>query len=365
MSASEPRTRFAVPQADIDVLDDRPRRRRSFRPDDVVQAAVAAVAAGALAGTLRVFLGWHGILSTALWWYVGFLAFFYLLERDRSSDDTATDRMMTVLIWSAAIVVVAVLGWMLIFLLAKGWAALRPSFFTQDLSKVGPLNPGGGAKHAIIGTLEQVAIATVVVVPLAVLTAVYLHELNGRMAPLIRLIVDAMSGLPSIVAGLLIYTVWVIHHGYSGIAGSAAIAVLMLPIVTRASEEILRTIPDPLREASMALGAPQWRVVLRVVIPTARAGLLTAAILGVARGVGETAPMLLTAFGNNGTNNNPLHGAQADLPLFVWGLIREPNKTQNDRAWTGLLILVLLVLVLFVLARFIANRSQRKLGRSR
>jgi phosphate transport system permease protein len=364
MSAQQ-RTLFALPAADTDELDDHPRRLRSVRRDDVVQAAVAAVAGGALAGTLRIVLGWHGVLGTALWWYVAFLAVFFLLERDRSSDDTATDRMVTVLIWSAGVAVVAVLGWMLIFLVAKGWSALRPGFFTQDLSKVGPLNPGGGAVHAIIGTLEQVAIATIVVVPIAVLTAVYLHELNGRMAPLIRLIVDAMSGLPSIVAGLLIYSIWVVHHGYSGISGSAAIAVLMLPIVTRASEENLRTIPDTLREGSMALGAPQWRVVMRVVLPTAQAGLVTAAILGVARGVGETAPMLLTAFGNNSTNTNPLHGAQADLPLFVWGLIREPNARQNERAWTGLLILVLLVLVLFVLARFVASRGQRKLGRSR
>jgi phosphate transport system permease protein len=139
----------------------------------------------------------------------------------------------------------------------------------------------------------------------------------------------------------------------------------MLPTVTRTSEEILRTIPDSLREASLALGAPQWRVVTRVVLPTARAGLVTAVILGIARAVGETAPMLLTALGSNATNANVLKGPQSDLPLFVWGLIREPNKVQNDRAWTGALVLVLLVLVLFVTARLVSNRSQRKLGRGR
>jgi phosphate transport system permease protein len=159
--------------------------------------------------------------------------------------------------------------------------------------------------------------------------------------------------------------VWVLGHGFSGIAGAAALAVLMLPIVTRTSEEILRTIPDSLREASLALGAPQWRVVSRVVLPTARAGLLTATILGVARAVGETAPLLLTALGADTTNTNLLHGPQSALPLFVWQLIREPNARQNDRAWTGALILVMLVLVLFAAARFIANRGQRKLGRSR
>ena len=133
---------------------------------------------------------------------------------------------------------------MIVYLVVKGLPKLPGRFFTEDLSKVGPLTPGGGAKHAIIGTLEQVGIATIVVVPLAVLTAVYLHEIDGRLARPVRFIVDAMSGLPSIVAGLLIFTVWVHGHGFSGVAGSAALAVLMLPTVTRASEEILRTIPD-------------------------------------------------------------------------------------------------------------------------
>jgi phosphate transport system permease protein len=205
----------------------------------------------------------------------------------------------------------------------------------------------------------------VAVVPIAVLTAVYLNEIKGRLAGPIRFIIDAMSGLPSIVAGLLVFAVWVRGHGFSGISAAAALAILMLPTVTRTSEEILRTIPDSLREASLALGAPQWRVVVRVVLPTALAGLVTATILGIARAVGETAPMLLTAFGSSVTNTNALHGPQADLPLFVWALIRQPNKTQNNRAWTGALILVGLVLVLFAAARLIANRSQRKLGSNR
>jgi phosphate transport system permease protein len=139
----------------------------------------------------------------------------------------------------------------------------------------------------------------------------------------------------------------------------------MLPTVTRASEEILRTVPDSLREASLALGAPQWKVVLRVVLPTARAGLVTAAILGIARGVGETAPVLFTAFGSDSTNWNPFHGPQSDLPLFVWKLIRVPNATQNQRAWTGALVLVMLVLLLFVTARWVSNRGQRRLGGQR
>ena len=272
---------------------------------------------------------------------------------------------MTVLIWSSGLIVSSVLVWMIAKLVIEGLPALTSGFFTEDMSKVGPLSPGGGVKHALIGTIEQVGLATAVVVPVAVLTAVYLNEINGRLALPARFVIDAMSGLPSIVAGLLVYTVWVSGHGFSGVAGAAALAVLMLPTVTRASEEILRTIPDHLREGALALGAPQWRVTVKVVIPTALAGLVTAVILGVARAVGETAPMLLTAFGADTTNTNPFSGPQSDLPLFIWKLIRLPNETQISRGWTGALVLVLLVLVLFVTARFLASRSQKKLGRAR
>jgi len=254
---------------------------------------------------------------------------------------------------------------MLVFLFTKGIPELTGGFFTQDMSKVGPLSPGGGVRHAVIGTLEQVGLATVVVVPVAVLTAIYLHEIQGILTKPVRFIVDAMSGIPSIVAGLLIFSVWVNGRGFSGIAGSAALVVLMLPTVTRASEEILRTIPGSLREGALALGAPQWSVIMRVVVPTASAGLVTAVILGIARAVGETAPMLLTAFGSDITNTNPLSGPQSDLPLFVWKLIRLPNDTQVARAWTGALVLVLLVLVLFVAARYVSNRGQKRLGRAR
>lgn len=348
-----------------DPAEDRPIRRRAFSRSDLIPVSLAALAATAFALIVRSVWSLTGPTGTILWWYVAFVIVFFVLIRDRSDRENAIDRIVTLFIWSIGALVVGVLGWMITFLVAKGLPALRPAFFTSDLSKVGPLTPGGGAYHAIIGTAEQVALATIVVVPIAVLTAVYLHEMKGRLAKPVRVIVDAMSGLPSIVAGLLIFAVYVDGRGFSGVAGSAALVVLMLPTVTRASEEILRTIPDSLREASMALGAPQWRVVLKVVLPTARAGLVTAVILGIARGVGETAPMLLTAFGSDSTNTNPLKGPQEDLPLFVWKLIRLPNQTQNNRGWTGLLILVLLVLILFTTARYVSSRADRKLGRMR
>ena len=288
-----------------------------------------------------------------------------MLARDRSDAEAAFDRVVTVLVWSAALLIVFVLGWMMWTVVSKGIGLLSWDFLTNDLSTTGPLTPGGGAAHAIVGTVEQVGIATVIVIPLGIMTAVYLHEIRGRIAKPIRFIVDAMSGLPSIVAGLLIYSIWVTGHGYSGAAGSAALVVLMLPTMTRATEEILRTVPDSLREGAFALGAPQWRLVQRVVLPTALAGIVTASLLAVARAIGETAPMLFTAFGSDSMNLNPFQGPQADLPLFVFKLIFLPNQTQIDRAWTGALILVLLVLVLFVSARLVARRGLKRLGGTR
>jgi phosphate transport system permease protein len=345
--------------------EDRPIRRRRFTKRDLVELVLVAAAAAAIAGIIRTIWDVQSPTGTVIWGFLAFLVIYYVVVRDRADAETALDKIVTVILCAIALIVVGVLAWMLVYLVSQGLPKLAASFFTEDLSQVGPLTPGGGAKHAIIGTIEQVAIATIVVVPVAILTAVYLHELKGRMARPVRFITDAMSGLPSIVAGLLVFTIWVSGRGFSGVAASMALAVLMLPTVTRTSEEMLRTIPDSLREASMALGAPQWRVVMRVVVPTARAGLVTAAILGVARAIGETAPVLLTALGTDSTNTNPLKDPQSDLPLFVWKLIRVPNSTQVQRAWTGMLILVMLVLVLFVTARFISNRSQRKLGRSR
>ena len=352
----------AYPAAAFDFPDDQPTRHRKVTREDILDVVLAAVASGAIALLQHFVTDAQGVLGLAIVWYIGFLALFYVLVRDQADAEAATDRLVTTFVWSVGTVVLGVVTWMLLFLLGKGLAALRPGFFTEDLSQVGPLTPGGGAFHAIVGTIEQVGIAIIVVVPIAVLTAVYLNEIQGRLSKPVRFIVDAMSGLPSIVAGLLIFTVYVDGRGFSGIAGSMALIVLMLPTVTRASEEILRTIPDALRESSLALGAPQWRVVMRVVVPTARAGLVTAMILGIARAVGETAPMLLTAFGSDTTNWNPLKGPQSDLPLFVLKLYRVPNAVQNQRAYTGLLVLVMLVLVLFLLARAVANRGVKKLG---
>jgi phosphate transport system permease protein len=313
---------------------------------------------------LRQVLDWRGYLGSGVWWYLFFLLSYFLLQRRSSTPEIAVDRVVTVLIWSASAAVVGVLGWVVIFVVVRGIQLLRVSFFLRDMTKVGPLDPGGGVKAAIVGTLEQVGIAVIVVVPIAVLTAIYLQEMKGRLASMVRFTVNALAGLPSIVAGLLVYSAWVASgHGFSGVAGSAALVILMLPIVTRTSEEVLRTVPDSLREASLALGAPQWKVVQKVVVPTALAGLITAVILGTALGAGETAPLLLTTSYANNTVTNPFHGPQGSLPFFIKTYVLQPDTRQNQRGFTAALVLLMLIMVLFVLARIVGARSARRLGR--
>jgi phosphate transport system permease protein len=355
----EPAPAEEGPESDV------PRQRRAIGVDDLVEFGVAAVTAAGVAELLRVFLHMQSTLGFVFWWYAAFVVFYYLLTRDRSDSESGLDRVVTVVVWSAAVAVAGVLTWMVIFVFAKGIGRLTWAFLTHDMRKTGPLSPGGGVYHAIWGTFLQVGIAALIVVPVGIMTAVYLHEVNGRMAAPIRFVVDAMAGLPSIVAGLFVFTIFVSSHGYSGAAAAAALAVLMLPTMTRTAEEILRTVPNGLREGALALGAPQWRLVQRVVLPTALAGLMTAALLAIARAVGETAPMLLTAFGADNTNKNVAKGPQDDLPLYVWKLIREPYATQWQRAWTGALILVLMIFIVFTAARMIAARGQKRLRGAR
>lgn len=346
--------------------DDVPHRPGALTSKDRLEF-VLAVASGLMASwVLCALLDWTHPLTFAIWALLWFLMATWLMARDRTSRVVAADRLVTTLIWTAGIITVAALAWMVIYVAAKGVGALDWAFLTEDMADVGPLDEGGGAFHAIVGTLQQMAIASVISVPIAILTAVYLHEIKGRLAVVVRFVVDAMSGLPSIVAGLIVFTIWVNRgHGFSGLAAGIALSIMMIPIVTRTAEEMLRTIDDGLRESALALGAPQWRSVMQVVLPTARSGLITASILGVARAIGETAPVLLTAAGSMVTNYNPFKDPQADLPLFVWNLLREPNEAQRARAWSGALVLMVLVLILFVAARVIGERGARRIGGKR
>lgn len=244
----------------------------------------------------------------------------------------------------------------------KGKSSIRLNTFTQDMRFSAPDAPftEGGALHAILGTGEIVLIASLISIPLGVLTALYLTEIKGRFESLVRFLVQAMSGVPSIVAGLFIYTVLVVTLGikYSGIVGAFALSILMLPTVARTAEEVLKLIPNDLREAGVALGATQWRTVAMVVVPAARSGIFTAIILGVARVAGETAPLLLTILGNTTINLNPVKDPMAALPLYTFNLMKTGLDVAITRAWGGALILLTLVLILFITARLLSGKKR-------
>jgi phosphate transport system permease protein len=214
--------------------------------------------------------------------------------------------------------------------------------------------------NAIVGTFEQVGLATLYTVPISILTATYLSESSSALSRLVRMIVDSMMGTPSIIAGLFVYFLWVAPHGvsgYSGLAASIALAILMLPIMIRTAEEVIRVVPGSLREAALALGSPRWRVSLQIVLPTVRTGLITAVILGVALGVGETAPVLLTSRWTPHYNFNPFHGPQASLALQVFTLIRLSANVYVRDAWGGAFILIFVVLALFIAARIVGSAA--------
>lgn len=272
-------------------------------------------------------------------------------------------RLMMGLLWLAVGVALVPLVAVTAYTVERGLRGMTGDFFTQSMKGVGPLDPTGGALHAIIGTAEQVAIASLISVPLGLLVAIDLVEFRrGRFSQVVRFVVDVMTGLPSIVAGLFIFAFWVIglHQGFSGLAAGMALAVLMLPVVIRSSEEMLKLVPNSLREAAMALGIPKWRATLRVVLPSARDGIITGVMLAVARVTGETAPLLLTAFGTQIIHTNPLSGAQSSLPLFVYQEASSAFVVNVNRAWAGALALIGIVVLLNVLARTLAGRSVAK-----
>ncbi len=271
-------------------------------------------------------------------------------------------RLGSVYVWAGGALALFPLVDMVIFIVVRGAPVVFshfPSFLTHDAIG-GPSAPvyRVGVGHAIVGSIEQVALATLYTVPVSILTATYLTEYDTWFSRLVRTVVDAMMGLPSILAGLFVYLWWVQPRhtgGSSGFAASIALGVLMLPIMIRTAEEVIRVVPGSLREAALALGAPRWRVTVRVVLPTAKSGLITAVILGVALAVGETAPVLFTAQGSSRYNWNPFSGAQADLPLQVIENILSSSQTQVREGYGGAFVLVSAVLALFTVARIVGG----------
>ncbi|MEV4671087.1 MULTISPECIES: phosphate ABC transporter permease PstA [Actinomadura] len=271
------------------------------------------------------------------------------------------DRLVQGLVYLAFALAVVPLVSVLWTVVVNGAKRLDPTFFQFSMNAVSGSDPGGGAYHAIIGTLEQVAITTVIAVPLALLTAIYLVEYagNGRLGKLISFTVDVMTGIPSIVAGLFVLALWLLTmgFGFSGFAGALSLTILMIPTVVRAAEEMLKLVPNDLREASYALGVPRWRTICFVVLPTAMTGIVTGVMLAVARVMGETAPLLLTIFFTKAINNDPFTGPQASLPTFIWEQAADPNQHSIDRAWTGALVLIGIIMLLNLVARLVARRT--------
>jgi phosphate transport system permease protein len=319
----------------------------------------------ALSGLFGWLLNTLTGLSGFLGWYVG-LAFAMpvvaFVGSVRHGWNMASDRVASAVITVAFAAVT--IPWVSIFVTVyqKGSKAFHAKYLTDDM-RVTPssdLIQNGGVAHAIIGTLIMVLIASAIAVPLGILAAVYIVEIKGRFAKLVRFLTQAMSGVPSIVAGLFIYaTVVVSFGGFSAWAGSLALVILMLPTVARTSEEILKIVPEDLRTASYALGATQSRTTFRVVLPTIASGLVTAAVLGIARVVGETAPLILTAsyFVAKSTSlNEPI----ASLPIYIFSSLGLGDENATTRAWGGSLVLLGVVFILFAIARTISTRLARK-----
>ena len=336
--------------------------------------------AGAVALTWVLYervLPTSGALGFWLCCYAVFLGLYATSCVNQWGTRAAVDRVVAVAVGSACLGVLALLIDLIGYTAYRGIDALAHlNFFTDTMSDAGPLSSlqVGGAVHAMIGSLEQLALATAFSVPLGILAAVFMSEMGGPLARLVRIFVDAMTALPSIVAGLFILSLWIVTFrlGQSGFAAALAIAVMMMPIVTRASDLVLQLVPSTLREAAYAMGASQWRVVWSVVLPTARSGLTTAVVLAMARGIGETSPVLLTAGFTKDLNTNPFSGQQANLPVYIWTYVHYPQATYISRGFGAGLTLMIVVLVLFVTARLlggkppgeISRRQQRRIART-
>ncbi|MPY64083.1 phosphate ABC transporter permease PstA [Streptomyces spongiae] len=328
--------------------------------------AVIAVASIALSIGISLAAGWE---SEVQWGLIAALLFVlgsYVVTARVEGPRQAKDRVVTSLVWVCfilAIVPLLSLAWTTI---SNGAQIVDVYFLTHSMNAVLNTDPGGGVYHALLGTIEQVLIASVIAVPIGLLTAVYLVEYGkGRLARAVTFFVDVMTGIPSIVAGLFILSLWILilDLGYSGFAGSMALAILMMPVVVRSTEEMLKLVPNELREASLALGVPKWKTIMKIVIPTAIGGITTGVMLAIARITGETAPVLLLVFGSKIINNDPFEGAQSSLPLYVYQEYAIGTTQSIDRAWGAALTLIAFVMILNLVARGIARWKAPKTGR--
>ena len=305
-----------------------------------------------------------GAITAALLYFVVLVGAATFVEGGRKARNRAASALIGSAFVLALLPLLSVAG----TLVSRGTSRLDFDFFYRSMNGVTALMSGGGAYHAILGTLEQVGIAALITIPLGLAGAIYIVEYGrGRLAKWIQFFVDVMTGIPSIVAGLFVLAFWVMvisplfndgRPAYSGFAAALALSVLMLPTIVRSAEEMLRLVPNALREGSYALGVPKWRTILKVVLPTAMPGIVTGVMLAVARAAGETAPVMLVAGGAFAINGNPFSGQQTSLSMFIYEQSGTASQYAPARAWTAALTLVALVLVLTIVAKLIARRSK-------
>lgn len=325
---------------------------------------------GAVVGSLATawlfylqILPFSGRLGFILFWYALFVAFYAGLMSLNRPQAVVADRVATCLVVAAPTIVAVALISTIASTVAEGIGPLlHANFYVSDMTGVQGDDPftRGGIIHAIVGTLIQMGIAVLIALPLGLLTAVYTAEVGGPMARIVRSVIEAMTAMPSVVAGLFIYSVWLVYFGQqtSGFAASLALAVMALPIMARASDVVLRVVPGGLREASYALGATKWQTVWHVVLPTARPALATALILGVARAVGETSPLLLTSGASTFFNADPFNEPMNSLPLYIYSSASSGIPQMIERANAAATVLLVLVLLLFTAARLVARRKK-------
>ncbi len=326
---------------------------------------IAIVIGSVIAAYLLVTnTGFEGRLPLVIFFGIFSVSALAILAGIRRGKESAKDAIMAGAAYTGVFALLLPVVSILWTVISRGTAAIYGGFFTTDMAQdpfSSPLDEGGIA-HALIGTLWLILIALIISVPLGILTALYLTEIKGPGSALIRFLVQAMSGIPSIVAGLFIYSALISGsgRGFSGFMGALALSILMIPTVARTAEEVLLLVPPDLREAGLALGATQWKTVALVVIPAAKSGLVTAVILGVARIAGETAPLLFTTGGADDMNLNPFDGNMGTIPFYIWKALIDGSPEAASRAWAGIFILMVAVLALFALARFFSRTKKVK-----
>ncbi|MFV5995670.1 phosphate ABC transporter permease PstA [Streptomyces sp. NPDC056231] len=309
--------------------------------------------------------GWQSHIQWGLFSAVLFVVISYVTTSVVENQRQAKDRLATSVVWVCFLLAVVPLASLVWTTVSRGAKVLDFYFLTHSMAGVLGMAPGGGVYHALIGTLEQVGLATLISAPIGLLTAVYLVEYGkGALAKAVTFFVDVMTGIPSIVAGLFILSIMLIAQLQpSGLMGSLALTILMIPVVVRSTEEMLKLVPNELREASLALGVPKWRTILKVVLPTAIGGITTGVMLAIARIAGETAPIMLLVFGSQLINTNPFEGAQSSLPFYIWEQYKIGSEASYDRAWAAALVLIAFVMILNLVARGIARWKAPKTGR--